>query len=220
MVQTPAVLIEPVVLASASPYRARLLAELVDDVRIDPPEVDERALDALFEQLGAAGFALELARRKAAVVAVRHPGSLVLAGDQVGVLERHDTVVQLTKQPAVDSAVAQLLAMSGSTHRLVNALVLERAGTGRRVEGIDGVEVAMRRFDESEARDYVERFTPFDTAGSYRLEDGAAMAPIAPFVTRVVAEHDSGVLGLPLPLLRRMLAEPVVSGLPPADPPS
>ena len=57
----------------------------------------------------------------------------------------------------------------------------------------------MRRFDASEARDYVERFTPFDTAGSYRLEDGDAMAPLAPFVTSVVAEHDSGVLGLPLP---------------------
>ena len=217
--QTPAVIDEPVVLASASPYRARLLVGLVAEVHIDAPEVDERALDPMFEQLGAARFALELARRKAAVVAGRHPGALVLAGDQVGVLERDGILMQLTKQLAIDSAVAQLLAMSGSTHRLVNALVVERAGTGRRVEGIDEVEVTMRRFDASEARDYVERFTPFDTAGSYRLEDGDAMAPLAPFVTSVVAEHDSGVLGLPLPLLARMLAEPAVSGPDPADPP-
>ena len=60
----------------------------------------------------------------------------------------------------------------------------------------------------SEARSYVERFAPFDTAGSYRLEDAAHMAPLEAFVVEVVGEHDSGVLGLPLPLLRRLLADP------------
>jgi predicted house-cleaning NTP pyrophosphatase (Maf/HAM1 superfamily) len=72
---------------------------------------------------------------------------------------------------------------------------------------VDRQLVTMRRFTPGEARQYVERFEPFDSSGSYRLEDQERMAPLEPFVTEVRGEHDSGVLGLPLPLLDRLLAE-------------
>jgi predicted house-cleaning NTP pyrophosphatase (Maf/HAM1 superfamily) len=53
----------------------------------------------------------------------------------------------------------------------------------------------------------VRRFEPYESAGSYRLEDQDHLAPLEPFVTDVQGEHDSGVLGMPLPLLRRLLDE-------------
>jgi septum formation protein len=193
------------VLASGSPYRAAMLAQAGIPAEIDPPEVDERALDHLFDQLGAEGFALELARRKAAAVAVRHPDALVLAGDQVGVLDTADGPRQLNKQPDEDHATAQLVTMSGTTHRLVNALVLVHLDSGRTVEGIDEQRVTMRAFSEAEARGYVRRFEPYDSGGSYRLEDQIEMEPGEGFVVEVEGEHDSGVRGLPLPLVGRML---------------
>ncbi|MFZ4517871.1 MAG: Maf family protein [Microthrixaceae bacterium] len=194
------------VLASRSRYRAQLLADAGIPVAIDPADVDERALDHLLTDAGAEALALELARRKAAVVAPRHPGALVIAADQVGVLDTPDGPRLLTQQPDPDGAVEQLLALSGTTHRLVNGLVVLDAERGNEVSGTDVQEVTFRTLTEAEARQYVERFRPWDTAGSYRLEDQDAMAPGEGFVTSVVGEDPSGVLGLPLPLLRRLLS--------------
>jgi len=194
------------VLASGSPYRAAMLASEGITATIDPPEVDERALDHLFDELGPVGFALELARRKASDVAPRHRDAVVLGADQVGVLDVGGTAVQLTKQPDEDTAVDQLLRMSGSTHRLVNGIVLVHLRSGRVVEGVDEQVVTMRRFDEAEARAYVRRFAPYDSSGSYRIEDQIEMGEGEGFVVDVAGEDPSGVQGLPVPLVRRMLA--------------
>lgn len=200
------------VLASGSPYRAKILADAGLPARIDPPDVDERALDHLFEQLGPEGFALELARLKAAAVVPRHPDVVLIAGDQVGVLQTRTGPQQLTKQPDEDSAVSQLLTMGGTTHSLVNGIVLVDTATGRTVEGTDVMKVTLRPVTEDEVRAYVRRFEPYDCAGSYRMEDEAGMAEGEGFITSIEGEDPSGVKGLPLPLLRRMLAELGVDG--------
>lgn len=196
-----------IVLASGSRYRAGVLRDAGWDVEVDPPDVDERAADGLLDEVGPEGLALELARRKLADVAPRHPGRVVLAADQVGVLTTGTGHTMLTKQEDPDAAVEQLWSMSGTTHRLVNGVVVSNDGGGTVVEGVDVNEVTMRRFSRDEAAEYVQRFRPFDTSGSYRLEDGELMAPLAPFVVGVVGQHPSGVVGLPLPLLERLIRE-------------
>ncbi|MEZ5268439.1 MAG: Maf family protein [Microthrixaceae bacterium] len=115
-----------IVLASGSRYRARVLTDAGYDVEIDPPRVDERILDPLFHSEGPQHLATELARLKVLDVAPRHPGATVLAGDQVGVLTAGDRQVLLSKTPDARSAVRQLMAMSGTVHRLVNAIVVMR----------------------------------------------------------------------------------------------
>lgn len=113
----------------------------------------------------------------------------------------------LTKAADPEAAVAQLLALGGTRHRLVNGVVVADTRTGATAEGVDVQVVTMRPLSEAEVRDYVDRFEPFDTAGSYRLEDDEAMGPGGAFVTAVEGEDPSGVLGLPLPLLDRLLRE-------------
>lgn len=192
------------VLASGSPYRARILREAGYELVVDPPGIDERAADHLLASLGPGALAVELARRKARAVAGRHPGQVVLAGDQVGVLGDGPGARLLNKQPDVTSAVEQLMALSGTTHCLYNGMYLLDVATGEGLGDVDVQEVTMRTFTRSEALDYVERFTPFDTAGSYRMEDAAEMEPEAGFVLEVLGEDESGVLGVPLPMLERM----------------
>ncbi|MGB6057232.1 MAG: Maf family protein [Microthrixaceae bacterium] len=195
------------ILASGSRYRARILAEAGLVARTDPPQVDERKLDPLFEQLGPEGFALELARLKAGDVAPRHPDAIVIAGDQVGVLTTRTGPRQLNKRPDEDSATAQLMSMAGTTHSLVNGIVVIDTAAGSSIEATDIMKVTMRSFTEAEARSYVRRFEPYDCSGSYRIEDQAEMGPGEGFISKVEGEHESGVKGLPLPLLRRMIAE-------------
>ena len=199
----------PLVLASSSRYRAQMLADAGIASSIDPPQVDERSFDELFDTMLPAEFAMLLATKKAESVASRHSAALVLAGDQVGVLVVDGVAMQLHKQPVVDAAVDQLMAMSGTTHELVNALVVMNTSTGQVEQGIDIQRVQMRRFSEEEARAYLRKFTPYDCSGSYRLEDQQLMAEGSEFVLDVQGEDPSGVLGLPIPLLRRMLDQVV-----------
>ena len=192
-------------LASGSIYRERMLRDAGFELIIDPPHVDERAADHLLARLGPGGLAVELAARKAASVAVRHSQSIVLGGDQVGVVQTPRGPVQLNKQPDSGAAVAQLMSLSGTTHHLYNGMVLLDVPSGCRVSGIDVQRVTMRAFGAEEALEYVQRFEPLDTAGSYRMEDSERMAPLEPFVTSVVGEDPTGVLGVPIPMLRRLL---------------
>jgi septum formation protein len=101
--------------------------------------------------------------------------------------------------------------MSGTTHRLVNGIVLARVdeagAVATIVSGTDVQQVTMRAFGEPEARAYVRRFEPYDSAGSYRLEDQEELPAAERFVVDVQGEDPSGVLGLPVPLVRRLLDE-------------
>jgi len=126
----------------------------------------------------------------------------VLAADQVGVLGTSRGPVLLTKAADAPAACRQLRGLSGTTHLLHNGLVVARGD--RTVTGLDTQAVTFRELADDEIHDYVERFRPFDTAGSYRLEDDRVRGG-RPFVVGVEGEDPSGVLGLPLPLLRRML---------------
>lgn len=193
------------VLASGSAHRERLLAEAGLAVVVDPPQVAERELDALLPRLGAEGLALELARRKAAAVAPRHPGAWVLAADQVGTVGEGSGERLLTKSSGAAEAVAQLMEMTGTVHRLVNGLVLLAAPDGPALEGVDVQWVAMNGYGEETARRYVERFEPHDSVGSYRIEDQAAMPRAERLVASVRGEGPSGVIGLPLGLVQRLL---------------
>lgn len=188
------------VLASTSRYRAELLATIGVTFTTAAPGVDERALDHRFAEVGVEGYVLELARAKAVAVARREVDALVIGGDQAAVLST-PTGDRLLHQPGGrERAIAQLTEMSGSTHRLVNGLVVLDAATGTEHHEIDVHRVTMRPYTVAEATAYVDRFQPYDCAGGYRLEDDADL------IAAVEGEDPSGVIGLPLPSLRRLLA--------------
>lgn len=187
------------VLASSSRYRATLLRDAGFEFVAIAPDVDERVFDDRFPELGAAGYALELARRKARSVERRaralDPAAAVLAADQVVTLAG-----ELLHQPGGRvRAVAQLCRMSGTTHELLNAVVLRAVDSGDEHHEIDRHTITMRAFSEAEAAAYVERYEPNDSAGGYRLEDDGGL------VESVAGEDPSGVIGLPLPTVRRLL---------------
>jgi septum formation protein len=195
-------------LASGSAYRRDVLVGAGVRVTQVAPEVDERALDDWLVTHGAEALACELAARKLdAVLPALTPAERslpVVAADQVGVLDTSAGPLLLTKCATADSAIAQLQRLSGTTHRLVNGVVV--ALGDRRATGIDVQEVTFRSLSIEEIERYVEWAEPFDTSGSYRLEDDGAGGS-EPFVVGVVGEDRTGVTGMPLPLLWRLLAE-------------
>jgi len=189
------------VLASTSPYRRALLEEAGIEHRAVAPHFDERTLDHELPRLGAEGLAIAIARGKARSV-VAEDGALILAADQLAVLQDDDATTRLlTKPGTVDRAIEQLVTMAGRTHRLVNGLVLRDPATDQEWTRSDVQRVTMRPFQREEAVAYIERCRPLDCVGSYRLEDDADL------IESIEGGGRSGVIGLPLDVVRDLLLE-------------
>ncbi|TVP75653.1 MAG: septum formation inhibitor Maf [Gemmatimonadales bacterium] len=179
------------VLASGSPRRAEILSTLGIAFRVQVADIDEtprpgESPPALVERL---------AREKSAAVA---PGAdaPVLAGDTVVVVDGR----VLGKPADADEAVAMLLALSGRSHRVLSSLALvEPDGAVR--SGVEATRVTFRELDAEEIRAYVATGEPMDKAGAYGIQGrGAALV-------RGLEGDYSGVVGLPVSLLVRLLAE-------------
>lgn len=199
-------------LASTSRYRAELLRRLDVPFAQCDPKLDEDAALAALGDREPGELALHLARAKAEAAASargRTADEWVLASDQIGWLPASGggTAVLLRKTGDAAAAVEQLLRMSGRTHTLTTAVVLRppaallEAGVPTR-EHLDIHRLQMRGFARAEAEDYARRYAPTDCAGSYRIED----AGIALF-ERIEGDDFTGIIGLPLIAVARMLRE-------------
>ena len=105
------------VLASASPRRLQLLAQIgLEPDAVDPPDIDEEPLkDETVRRL-----VERLARAKAAVVAPRHRGAHILAADTLVAVGR-----RILPKP-VDEADARRMIelLSGRAHRVMTGVAV------------------------------------------------------------------------------------------------
>ena len=194
-----------VVLASASRTRAMLLDNAGVETASDAARIDEDEIKRAMRASGAGvdEIAATLAELKAMRVAPRHPGALVIGADQM--LECGG--VSFDKPPDAEHAIAQLLALSGKTHRLVSVAVVVRDGV-RLWHSADSARLTMRRFDRGFAEAYVQRLGAAATSsvGAYHLEGLGAQ-----LFTQVAGDFFT-ILGLPLlPLLGFLRAQGVLT---------
>lgn len=156
------------------------------------PEFDERAEDGRFRELGAADFAVHLARGKAASLRREHPDAWILGADQVAVLPGPPD--ELLHKPGSEAqAVDQLMRLSGRSFELVTGVVLLDAATGEIRSAVDHQRLVMRAFGREEAEAYITRHRPLDCAGSFRIED-----PGIKLFARIDSADFTGIIGLPL----------------------
>jgi septum formation protein len=187
------------VLASASPRRRALLGSLGLDFTVRPVDLDETPSDGE----PADDYVLRLAREKAA--ARVEDGELVLAADTVVVLDDDDGGERLLGKPADAAEARRMLAgIAGRSHTVLTgvALVGPRGAGGRgAVAEVASTRVEMAAMAEAEIAWYVATGEPLDKAGSYAIQDLGAM-----YVERIEGNY-TNVVGLPLPLVRRLFAE-------------
>lgn len=143
--------------------------------------------------------ALLLAERKAAAVAGR------LEGDPAIVLGA-DTVLDVDgetrgKPASLDQARAWWASVAGRMAVLHSGLCAIDTATGRRASAVASTTVRYGTPSETEMDAYLATGEPLAVAGGFTI-DGYA----APFVDGIEGDHGA-VLGLSLPLLRRLLAE-------------
>ncbi|WP_030981343.1 nucleoside triphosphate pyrophosphatase [Streptomyces sp. NRRL S-1813] len=183
------------VLASQSPARLALLLQAGLAPEVVVSGVDEDALTAPTP----GELARVLAEAKAAAVAARPEtaGALVVGCDSVLELDGR----ALGKPADAEDATARWKSMRGRSGILQTGhCVIDTAAGGRQVSATASTTVRFGDPTDDEIAAYVESGEPLFVAGAFTL-DGRS----APFIDGI--DGDPGnVIGLSLPLLRRLLA--------------
>lgn len=185
------------ILASASPARLRTLRSAGIEPEVVVSGVDEDAISAA----GPAELVQALASAKAHAVALQQRGDLLLLGCD-SMLELGDEV--LGKPESVDEAVARWQQMRGRTgvlHTGHTLLSLQDGAVTGRVEQVASTGVRFADLDDDEIRAYVDTGEPLKVAGAFTIDGLGGW-----YVESIAGDHHN-VVGLSLPLLRRMLTD-------------
>jgi len=147
---------KPLILASKSEVRRRILAAAGLPVEVRPAGIDERGIEARSNAQEPADVARVLSGAKAHTIAAQMPARLVLGADQTLALGE-----QRFSKP-IDRAAAreQLRALSGKTHRLYSAITLVRDGSVL-FEHVDTEELTMRALSDA----FIDRYLDAVGAG-------------------------------------------------------
>ncbi len=189
--------VRALVLASQSPRRREILAQLRIPFEVDPGHIEEvrRVAESPEE------YVSRLAREKALAVSARWPTRVVLGADTVVVRAEH-----VLEKPAGDSvierranAAAMLLSLSGCSHAVLTGVALVRDAQVLR-ECVARTSVEFGTISEEVAACYAATGEGDDKAGAYAVQGAAAG-----FVKALHGSY-SNVVGLPAADVLEMLA--------------
>jgi len=184
-------------LASASPRRQELLRQIGVDFALLAPGSDEdaEALEQVLRGESAAAYVTRVTRLKLDAAVARQirrglPDAPILCADTTVALGRSI----LGKPGDADEARAMLAQLSGRAHRVLTAVALRWARTGRlhTAEVLSTSQVRFAALTPTQIDDYVASGEPFGKAGAYAVQGRAAC-----FIQHLRGSY-SGIMGLPL----------------------
>lgn len=180
-----------ILLASASPRRADLLRAAGYEFEVDPAHVDESVRAGENPE----AYVRRVAEAKARAVHARAGTRVVLGADTTVVVDGEI----LGKPAGPDDAARMLRLLSGRWHQVVTGVAI--AAGPRLATQVEVTGVELVRLSEADIAWYVGSGEPFDKAGAYAVQGLASR-----FVTRIEGSY-SNVVGLPVALVHKMLAE-------------
>jgi septum formation protein len=195
----------PLILASASPYRRRMLENAGVAFSVVPADVDEASLKRRLagEAQPAAAVADALARAKAQDVSARYPDAMIIGADQILAVDNE----LLDKPGDLAAARAQLERLRGRTHRLLSAVALAQAGDILWTHVGEAV-LTMREFSPA----FLDRYLALAGASLCRIVGAYEIEGLGiQLFDRVEGDHFS-IICLPLlPLLMELRSRGVIA---------
>ena len=183
-----------VILASSSTSRLRLLESAGITPRVLISGVDEEASE--FDLLSPSELVIALAILKAHTVKESAPeNSLIIGCDSTFEFNGKS----LGKPGNRENAIARCKELSGKSGYLHTGHCLIDLKQGIELSERSTAKVQFAQMTEAEIIDYVDSGEPLNVAGGFTL-DGLS----APFITNIEGDP-SGIIGLSLPLLRKMI---------------
>lgn len=180
-----------VILASQSPRRRELLAQIGIAHTVSPADIDETYLDGEHPP----AHAERLAREKALRLAAANDSAVVIGADTIVVVDER----VLGKPASTEDAQRMLRELAGRQHMVYTAVAVARGG--RVVSGVEDVAVTFRPLSDAQIAGYVATGEPMDKAGAYGIQGFGAT-----LVERIEGDYFA-VMGLALGRLVALLAE-------------
>jgi len=181
------------ILASGSPRRREILAQMGYDFKTVSPDLDESLLDGESPDR----HVMRLSSAKAKSVADKHPDDLVIGADTIVVLGNRI----LGKPSSPDEAIEMLHLLSGKAHVVYTGLSLIILSEKLERTGYDATKVIFNTLEDNSIRSYVESGEPLDKAGAYGIEGMGSF-----LVNHYEGEFDT-VIGFPTKLFSNLFAE-------------
>ena len=183
---------QPIILASSSPYRKELLHKLNISFNAESPKLDETPL------AGESPIELveRLATAKAANIDRKHPSALIIGSDKVACVNG----AVLSKPGNFDNAFTQLKQCSANTVTYYTGLCLLNSATNTNQIHTERYHLHFRALADQEISNYLQLEQPYDCAGSIKSE-GLAVSLFESHQGR----DPNALIGLPLIQLLKML---------------
>ena len=186
-----------IVLASASPRRKELLANMGLDFEVIVSDAEESAVD---KSVPTGIYVQELAFLKAAAVAkkiIKRKNAIIISADTAVVSDGEI----LGKPEDEDDAFDMLRALSGRTHTVYSGFCVMRLSDGRTVCKDVATEVTFKNLSDERIRRYIKTGEPMDKAGAYGIQALGAM-----LVEKINGDYFN-VVGLPVAELAAVLED-------------
>jgi septum formation protein len=179
------------ILASASPRRRELLAQLGVPFEVIVANVTEHEESTTDPRVMVA----HNAALKAEAVAALHPDALVLGADTTVFIDNQ----ALNKPADLTEARAMLRRLSGRTHTVFTGLAVRRQADGLRLDAGESSEVTFKPLSDDVIETYLARVNTLDKAGGYGIQEHGEL---------IVAGYRgslSNIVGLPLETTKQIL---------------
>ena len=178
----------PVILASQSPRRIKLLKTIIENFLVIPSKIDE-VCDI---NLSPEENAILLGRNKATSVAKYHPNNLIIGADTMVVLKNKI----IGKPTDIENARQILRQLSGQEHEVITGITVVHSQI---LSASKISRVRMKNLSLKDINSYVESGESMDKAGAYAIQGEGS------FLVESYSGSYTNIIGLPMELLEDLL---------------
>lgn len=181
-----------IILGSQSPRRKEILEYFDLTFRQIASDYDEG--NVIFRNDPKA-YAIELSQKKGAVLAEKHPGSIIITADTIVYFQGRI----FNKPRSSEEAFQMLSALSNHWHQVFTAVTVQQNGT--HFSGIEETKILFQPLTPEQIHLYHKSCSFLDKAGAYAIQQAGNM----------VVKHIDGcyynVMGLPINVLKELLSK-------------
>lgn len=174
-----------IILASKSPYRKKLLSQIIDHFITVDSQLDESVLKGQIND--PLVLPLLLSEKKARNVFREYPNDVIIGSDQICLLKKEI----LGKPKTIEKAIESLMKLQGQAHQLITSYTI--LFDSQCIQHTNTTTLKMRNLTEANIKKYINADMPLDCAGSYKLEQKG----ISLFESIATDDH-TAIIGLPL----------------------
>ena len=180
-----------IILASASPRRKELLKKIGLRFTVDPSGCAEDTAAGLEPH----ALVRQISLDKANAVAAKHPDSIIIAADTIGVIGAKI----LGKPHTAQEAAKMLRAIGGKSHLVITGFTILDTATKKQITKTVDTTVYIKALSDAEIEAYVRTGEALDKAGAYAIQGKGAL-----LVEKIEGDFYN-VMGLPLSALAETL---------------